>query len=169
MTEENKNDKVIESLSDYELSVITDKLNKERKIVKKGGIFYLLLTLVGPYLPPKIPSFKEKNINYFQLLIVHFLLWGSFYFFSVRELYRLKKDYEERIKINASARVLKKKISKSAVSTKYSIKIEVGNKKNLNLELSQDLFEKVEKNEEVLISYTPHSKTVLEVKKKGSC
>lgn len=169
MIEENKNDKVIESLSDYELSVITDKLNKERKIVKKGGIFYLLLTLVGPYLPPKIPSFKEKNINYFELLFVHFLLWGSFYFFLLRDLYRLKKDNEARIKINTSARILKKEISKSTVSTKYFIKIIVGNKKKINFELSQDLFEKVEKNEEVFISYTPHSKTVLEVQKKGSC
>jgi hypothetical protein len=48
MTEENKKDIVIESLSDNELSVITDRLNKEREIVKKGGIFFLLLTLVGP-------------------------------------------------------------------------------------------------------------------------
>ena len=77
----------------------------------------------------------------------------------------MKKDYESRIKINTSARVLKKKISKSSVSTKYTIKIQVAKKGNENLEVSQDIFEKVEENENIFISYTPYSKTILEVQK----
>ena len=165
MTDEYKKDKVIEGLSEYEVTIITNMVNEQKKVVKYGGVVYLLLTLVGPYLPSKIPTFKETKINYFQLLFVHFLLWGSFYFFSLRKLYRLKKDYESRIKINTSARVLKKEISKSSVSTKYTIKIQVAKKGNENLEVSQDIFEKVEENENIFISYTPYSKTILEVQK----
>ena len=60
---------------------------------------------------------------------------------------------------------MKKEISKTTTSIKYSVKIEFGNKGIMNFQLSQVLFEKVEENENIFISYTPHSKTILELQK----
>lgn len=154
-----------DELTEKQALILQKKINQEKKVVNYGWILYLFLALVGPFLPPKIPSFKDTNTNYFPSVLLHFLFWGSFYLFSLRDLFRLNKDFKKGIKLNTSARVLKKRISKSLTSTRYSLKLNIGNNEKLIFEINQELFDKIEENENVLISYAPHSKTVLEVEK----
>ena len=165
MIEDNKKENITEQLLEEQEAFIQNELIKERKLAIKIGIVFFLFALIGPYLPPKIPSFKETNINYFPQVLFHFLCWGIFYLIMLRKYFNLKKDYEAKIKVNSSTRVLKKEISKGSVSIKYTIKIEVEKKGSENFKVSQDLFEKVEENENIFISYTPHSKTILELQK----
>lgn len=165
MIEDNKKENITEQLSEEQEAFIQNELINERKLAIKTGIVFFLFALIGPYLPPKIPSFKETKINYFPLVLFLFLFWGIFYLITLRKYFKIKKDYEKRVKINTTARVLKKEISKTTTSIKYSVKIEFGNKGIMNFQLSQVLFEKVEENENIFISYTPHSKTILELQK----
>ncbi|HLD53311.1 MAG TPA: hypothetical protein VJA82_08405 [Sediminibacterium sp.] len=165
MTGDNTIKNFEDELTGEQALILQNKIHQEKKVFNYGWILYLFLALVGPFLPPKIPSFKDTNTNYFPSVLFHFLFWGSFYLFSLRDLFRLNKDFKKGIKLNTTARVLKKRISKSLTSTKYSLKLYVGNNEKMNFEVSQKLFDKIEENEHVLISYTPHSKTVLEVEK----
>lgn len=165
MIEDNKKENITEQLLEEQEAFIQNELIKERKLAIKIGIVFFLFSLIGPLLPPKIPTFHEAKTNYYPLVIFHFLFWGLLYLTTLIKLFKLKKDCEEKIKVHTSTRVLKKEISKGSVAIKYTIKIKVGKKGSKNFEVSQDLFEKVEKNENIFISYTPHSKTILEVQK----
>ncbi len=165
MIEDNKKENITEQLLEEQEAFIQNELIKERKLAIKIGIVFSLFALIGPLLPPKIPTFQETKTDYFPLVVFHFLFWGLLYLTTLRKLFKLKKDYEAKIKVNTSTRVLKKEISKGSVSIKYTIKIEVEKKGSENFKVSQDLFEKVEENENIFISYTPHSKTILEVQK----
>jgi hypothetical protein len=163
MEKENRKSKKIENLSDLQESIIQNNLKKEKELAVYFGFIFLFFTLIGPYLPAKIPSFKETKMNYFPLVLFHFLFWGSMYLISLRKYFKIKKDYEKRVKINTTAKVLKKEMSKTTTSIKYFITIEIGNKEIMNFEISQVLFEKFDKNDNIFISYTPHSKIVLEI------
>jgi hypothetical protein len=165
MEKENRKTEFIENLSDLEESIIQKNLKEEKKIAIYTGLIFFLFALIGPYLPPRIPSFKETKMNYFPLVLFLLLFWGLIYLTTLRKYFKIKKDYEKKVKINTIARILKKEISKTTSSIKYSITIEFGNKKIMNFELSQVLFEKFENNDNILISYTPHSKIILEIMK----
>ena len=110
MEKENRKTEFIENLSDLEESIIQKNLKEEKKIAIYTGLIFFLFALIGPYLPPRIPSFKETKMNYFPLVLFLLLFWGLIYLTTLRKYFKIKKDSEKKVKTNTLARILKKEI-----------------------------------------------------------
>ena len=151
-----------EKLTQEELLLIKDGINFHKtsgsKILKGGILASVLGSLVGY----TIIGFTLQDVI---LLFLGLVLLTLYIWYSVfeRPKSRLKQDFDKGTKIVQAATIKKVKSNSEGKFYQLSNGLKI---KESDFEEKQTLLENIEKGKELMLSYTPHHKMILNIEEK---